>query len=602
MVAGGGVLGSQIAFQSAVHDFDVTLYDIDEEAAKAARKKIEAYIPRYVEDLGLDEDDLQKAADSIKITTDLKEAAQDADLVVEAIAENLDIKKDFYSDLNELAKEDTIFATNSSALLPSDFKDATGRTDKFLALHFANEIWDRNMAEVMGTKDTNSEVYETVKQFARDIGMVPTELNFEKAGYVLNTLLIPVLRSARELFSKEIAKYEDIDRVWLRGHNSSLGPFGMLDIVGLATPLEQAKSLYEESGEDWHKTFIDFAQDKIDKGESGKQDGKGFYDYPNPAFEQEEFFENRQEIQDLKHDIKKVLVAGAGVLGSQIAYQTATGGFDVVLYDISEDALEAGKEKLEAIAKDYAEDMGVSQDQANDYLNQIKLTSDIEEAANDVDLVIEAVSENPDVKESFYSDLCQVISDKTGIATNTSTLLPSDLEGMTDRPEKFAALHFANQIWKQNTGEVMPGTQTSDEFFDQLQAFARDIHLLVLPLRKEKAGYLINSMLTPHLLSALDLLASGAADLETIDRTWMIGYDEDRGPFATIDRVGLQTTKDIAELRLNQAEDDQEKESLRRIIDLLQEKIDKGESGAADGKGFYTYPDPAYQSENFLKA
>ena len=114
MVAGGGVLGSQIAFQSAVHDFDVTLYDIDEEAAKAARKKIEAYIPRYVEDLGLDEDDLQKAADSIKITTDLKEAAQDADLVVEAIAENLDIKKDFYSDLNELAKEDTIFATNSS--------------------------------------------------------------------------------------------------------------------------------------------------------------------------------------------------------------------------------------------------------------------------------------------------------------------------------------------------------------------------------------------------------------------------------------------------------------------------------------------------------
>ena len=604
-IAGGGVLGSQIAFQTAASGFNVTLYDIDEDAAEAARGKLKDLIPRYQEDLGIDEAKLKEVVDGITITTDLEEAASEADLVVEAIAENIDVKKDFYSDLNKVAKEDTIFATNSSALLPSDFKDATGRTDKFLALHFANEIWDRPMAEVMGTEDTDSEVYETVKQFARDIHMTPIELNFEKAGYVLNNLLIPLLRAGIELYANGIAEPEVIDKTWMKGHDSPMGPFAMIDIIGLGTPLEQMKAIYEETKEDWRKDFIDFAQDKIDKGESGKFDGKGFYEYPNPAFEADDFFENPKEIQDLKHDFKKVMVAGAGVLGSQIAYLTASGGFDVVLYDIDEEAIENGKETLEGIAKEYAEDMDVSKDQANEYLDRITLTSDIKEAASDVDLVIEAVSENPDIKESFYGDLAEVLPEEAYIATNTSTLLPSDLEGMTDRPEKFAALHFANRIWKNNSGEVMPGTKTSDEFFDKLQAFARDIGLLVLPLHKEKDGYIVNSILIPYLTNALDLLATGAADLETIDRTWILGYKRDKGPFASIDTVGLETMKNIIDLNKDKAEeagDEEEVEKLSQILDLLNDKIDKGETGRAAGKGFYTYPNPAYEADDFLEA
>ncbi|EKU93795.1 3-hydroxybutyryl-CoA dehydrogenase [Alloiococcus otitis] len=601
-IAGGGVLGSQIAFQTAVSGFNVTVYDIDENAAKSARKKIDNFIPSYVADLGKDEDELKKIADNITYTTNLKEAAQDADLVIEAIAENLDIKRDFYSDLNEAAGPDTIFATNSSSLLPSDFKDATGRPDKFLAIHFANEIWKRNIAEVMGTEDTDPEVYQTVKQFAQDIHMVPIELNFEKAGYVLNSLLIPILDAAKELLGKGIATVDVIDKTWMKAGGNGLGPFGILDMIGLRTDLEISKTKYQSNQQDWLKGYIEEAEEKVEKGQIGKQDGKGFYDYPNPAFESDDFFNNPEDIKELKHGFKKVLVAGAGVLGSQIAYLTATGDFQVVLYDIDQDAIDSGKERLEDIAKQYAGDMDVSQDQADKYLDNISLTTDIKEAADDVDLVIEAVSENPDIKRSFYGDLTEVLPDKAYIATNTSSLLPSDLEGMTDRPEKFASLHFANRIWKNNTGEVMPGSQTSDEFFDKLLAFARDIHLLVLPLKKEKDGYILNSILIPHLIAALDLVASGAAEVETIDKTWMISQQVDRGPFAKIDRIGLETVKNIISIRRDKAGDSKEGQKLQKILDLLNEKIDKNEGGMGSGKGFYTYPDPAFEQDAFLKA
>ncbi|EKU93766.1 3-hydroxybutyryl-CoA dehydrogenase [Alloiococcus otitis] len=606
VVAGGGVLGSQIALQTAVSGFKVTVYDISEDSLQASKEKMEGFIPRYQEESKKDfgRQALDQALADIIFTTDLKEAAQDADLVVESIPENFDIKHEFYEELSNLAQEDTIFATNTSSFLPSDLKEFTGRPDRFVALHFANEIWKRNLAEVMRTDDTDNDVYETIKQFARDIGMVPIELNFEKAGYILNSLLIPLLNAAKELLGKGIAKPEVIDKTWMKAGRLASGPFGIIDMIGLGTELEITKSQYEESHEEWQKNYLDVIEEKVQRGETGKDSGKGFYEYPNPAFEAENFFDNPAEIKDLKHDFKKIMIAGAGVLGSQIAYLTAAAGFDAILYDISDEALESGKEKLQSIVHQYSEDMDVPEDQAVKYLDRISLTSDIKEAADDVDLVIEAVSENPEIKRSFYGDLADVLPEKAYIATNTSTLLPSDLEDMTDRPEKFAALHFANRIWKQNTGEVMPGSKTSDDFFDKLQAFSRDIQLMVLPLRKEKDGYILNSILIPHLVSALDLLASGAADVETIDKTWMIfkyGDESKAGPFSQIDRIGLETMKNIVEIRKDKAGNEEERRSLINILDLLDEKIAKNETGMAVGKGFYEYPNPAYEADDFLE-
>lgn len=191
-VLGTGVLGSQIAFQTAFHGFEVTAYDIDDKAITAARARFDELATVYQQDVdGADASNTSATAAGITLTTDLAVAASEADLIIEAVPEVLEIKRDLYGKLATLAPERTVFATNSSTLLPSDIVDATGRPDRFLALHFANHVWKFNTAEVMGTEQTDPAVFQAVVAFARAIGMVPIELHKEKAGYVLNSLLVP---------------------------------------------------------------------------------------------------------------------------------------------------------------------------------------------------------------------------------------------------------------------------------------------------------------------------------------------------------------------------------------------------------------------------
>src|SRR5699024_8798435 len=163
--------------------------------------RFELLAQRYQKDgvEGADEETTRAAIDRLTLTADLGDSVREADLVIEAIPELISLKRDTYERLGELAPERTIFATNSSTLLPSELKDFTGRPEKFLALHFANEVWRCNIAEVMGTADTDPAVFDQVVSFAGAIGMVPIPLHQEKAGYVLNSLLVPLLHAGYDL-------------------------------------------------------------------------------------------------------------------------------------------------------------------------------------------------------------------------------------------------------------------------------------------------------------------------------------------------------------------------------------------------------------------
>ncbi|MGD3155646.1 3-hydroxyacyl-CoA dehydrogenase [Staphylococcus warneri] len=242
VVAGGGVLGSQIAFQSAFHGFNVTLYDINDEALEKVKERLNILKGRYLDDLDTTEEKVEQAYQSIQFSTSIPDAAKDADIVIEAIPEVVSIKTDFYKQLGESAPEKTIFATNSSTFAPSQFKDVTGRPEKFLALHFANEIWLRNTGEVMRTEDTSDEIFNEVLDFAKAIGMVPLPIQKEQPGYILNSLLVPLVTQAGYLLGNEIADYKMIDKTWMKATNDEHGPFGMNDIVGIATHLNIRKS------------------------------------------------------------------------------------------------------------------------------------------------------------------------------------------------------------------------------------------------------------------------------------------------------------------------------------------------------------------------
>ncbi|MFE9324412.1 3-hydroxyacyl-CoA dehydrogenase [Nocardia sp. NPDC052278] len=274
-VLGTGVLGSQIAFQTAFHGFDVTAYDISDEAIAGARDRFAKLAATYRIEVPGGDTKAEKTEAGIVATTDLAAAVQDADLVIEAVPEVLTIKEQTYRQLGELAPAKTIFATNSSTLLPSDIKDYTGRPDKFLALHFANQVWRYNTAEVMGTPETDPQVFRAVVEFAAAIGMEPIELHKEKAGYVLNSLLVPLLNAAMALGAGGFAEPEAVDKTWRIGTGAPVGPFQMLDVIGLTTPY----NILVNGGDEGQQLAAWLKTNYIDKGKLGIATGEGFYKY-----------------------------------------------------------------------------------------------------------------------------------------------------------------------------------------------------------------------------------------------------------------------------------------------------------------------------------
>jgi 3-hydroxybutyryl-CoA dehydrogenase len=276
-VLGTGVLGSQIAYATAYAGFHVTAYDIDDAALEAAKGRFEALARTYEAEVeGAAGGKATAALERISSSSDLAQAVADADLVIEAVPENLEIKRSTWQKVGAAAPERAIFATNSSTLLPSDFKDATGRPARFLALHFANHIWVQNTAEVMGTADTDPEVYATVVQFARDINMEPIEVKKEQPGYVLNSLLVPLLNAASALWVNGVADVETIDKTWRLGTGAPMGPFQIFDVIGMVTPYNIAKA----SDDPTQRRFAEILKtDFIDKGRLGVASGEGFYRY-----------------------------------------------------------------------------------------------------------------------------------------------------------------------------------------------------------------------------------------------------------------------------------------------------------------------------------
>lgn len=304
-VAGGGVLGSQIAFQTAYKGFNVTVWLRSEGSIDRAKPKFERWRDTYLAtleamktnkaayarglasspDLPAEEIDKLKAQvlaafDSLTFTTSYEEAAKDADLVIEAIAEDPAQKTAFYQELAKFLPEKTVLVTNSSTLLPSQFAEATGRPEKYLALHFANTIWRNNTAEVMGHPGTNPVYYRQVVEFADQIGMVPLQLHKEQPGYILNSMLVPFLSAAEALFANDVADPETIDKTWMLATGAPLGPFHILDVVGLVTAYNivvmnpQAKDPTTTPGKIAAKL-----KSYIDEGKTGINAGEGFFKY-----------------------------------------------------------------------------------------------------------------------------------------------------------------------------------------------------------------------------------------------------------------------------------------------------------------------------------
>ena len=293
----------------------------------------------------------------------------------------------------------------------------------------------------------------------------------------------------------------------------------------------------------------------------------------------------------------RITTAGAGTMGSQVAWQMAFHGKHVTVYD----AIPAGLEKGKAFHREYAEHFvkrrGATPKQIDDTFARITYTTDLAAAVRDADLISESVPEAMAIKESFWREASRHAPARTVFTTNTSTLTPSALAGFVDRPQKFLALHFAIGVWDSNIGEVMGHPGTDPSVFESLLKFAGEIGLVPIPIRKEQSGYIINSLLVPWCTAALDLLVRGVSDYESIDRTWMITMQSSMGPCGMMDRMGLGVVYHVAKLIGETTPNTQALASARYLDEGF---IQKGRLGVASGQGFYSYPNPSYAQPGFI--
>lgn len=322
-------------------------------------------------------------------------------------------------------------------------------------------------------------------------------------------------------------------------------------------------------------------------------------------------------------ELNNIVVAGGGVLGSQIAFQSAYCGHKVTIWLRSEGSIGRCQPKLDALKKSYHEsieemkkaesaadpawcpgiaDFGSFDPEAcakrvDEAYDSLTLELDLAKAVSDADLVIESMAEVADQKSAFFKKLAPLMPEKTIVVTNSSSLLPSQFTKDVGRADRYLALHFANTIWKHNVTEVMVQEKTSDASFDAVMKFAESIRMIPLPVNKEKAGYLLNSMLIPWLLSGLDLYANGISDPKSIDLAWTSGTGAPKGPFQVFDTVGLTTAYNIVEQY--QKVPGIATPLLRKMMlpynfkgmeKILKEYIDAGKLGKTAGEGFYTYP------------
>ncbi|MCF6278877.1 MAG: 3-hydroxyacyl-CoA dehydrogenase [Flavobacteriaceae bacterium] len=289
-IAGAGTLGSQIAWQTAFKGFNVTVYDAFEKGLKRGKQLHQQYASIFLKTRSVSQQEIDGTFARLSYTTNLKEAVKDADLISESIPENLEIKKAFYIELSKVAPEKTIFTTNSSTLLPSQYSEEIGRPEKFLALHFANWIWDANIGEVMGHPKTKPENFNRVVEFSKEIGMVPIPIHKEQHSYVINSLLGPLLSAAGNLLVNEVADFETIDKTWMITSGTKMGPCAIMDMVGLETIYNIEKLWSDRTGEEDRKARVDYYKKYfIDTNKLGMKTGEGFYKYPKPAYRNPDF-------------------------------------------------------------------------------------------------------------------------------------------------------------------------------------------------------------------------------------------------------------------------------------------------------------------------
>ncbi|MFX0014826.1 MAG: 3-hydroxyacyl-CoA dehydrogenase family protein [Promethearchaeota archaeon] len=276
-VMGAGLMGNGIAQVCAQAGFEVALRDIEDRFVENGMNNIKKNLSRGVNKGKMTQEEMNQIVNRIKGTTDLKAAAYNADVVIEAIIENRDLKREVFAELDEICKPECIFASNTSSISITDMASATKRPEKFIGMHFFNPVPVMRLVEIIKGYDTSDETYLFTDELSKKLGKETVLVN-EAPGFAVNRLLLPFLLEAIFTLQEGVATVEDLDKAITLGLNHPMGPLTLLDFVGLDTALFIADYMYGEFQDSKYRAPT-LLRKMVRAGHFGRKTGKGFYDY-----------------------------------------------------------------------------------------------------------------------------------------------------------------------------------------------------------------------------------------------------------------------------------------------------------------------------------
>ncbi len=577
-VVGCGTMGSGICEMVARAGYTVVFHEISDEAVANGKERIARSVGRAVERGKMDQADADALLSRIGSTTDFKDLG-DSDLIIEAVPEHLDLKKSVFAALDEVAKDETIFATNTSSLPVIDMAVATKRPSRVLGFHFFNPAQVMKLVELVHTVATEPEVVEIAKGFAESLGKTPVACR-DRAGFIANLLLFPYLNSATRTYDQGYASREDIDAAMKLGCGHPMGPLELLDLIGLDSGYEICEALWRQFRDD-QDAPAPLLKQFVVAGYLGRKTGRGFYNYEAPESSKVTDAVVRDKGAG-SSDITKIGVVGTGLMASGIAQVAAKAGNEVILRGRSEASIKKSKAAVQKFLEKSVSKGKMEQAAADEILDRITTTLEFSDLA-ECDLVIEAVAEDLPIKEEVFRELDRSTKPEAILATTTSSLPVVDLAAVTERPDRVIGLHFFNPAPVMKLVEIVRTVATAEEVEERSTAWIESIGKH--PVRcRDRAGFIVNFLLFPYLNDAVHMHEQGYGTPEDIDAAMKLGCAHPMGPFELMDIVGLDVTYAI----LNSLHEEF-RERRYAPAPLLEHMVRAGYLGRKSGRGFYNY-------------
>jgi 3-hydroxybutyryl-CoA dehydrogenase len=535
-VIGLGTMGAGIAEVFARNGFTVIGIELTDEAVERGRGHLAHSTGRAVSRGKMSEEQQAEILGRISFATDLS-ALADADFVVEAVVESLEVKKDLFRRLDDIVDPDAILATNTSSLPVTEISTANSRPGRVVGLHFFNPAPVQNLVEIVRTVVTEPAVLADVQALVARLGKNPVVCG-DKAGFIANTLLFGYLNHAVSMYEGKYATREDIDAAMRFGCGYPMGPLALLDLIGLDTAYEILETMYRQGRDRLHAPAPILKQ-MVTAGLLGRKTGRGFYTYEredSPVVVPDDKTPSADDRPELRHDIRTVGVVGTGTMAAGIVEVFAKSGYDVLYVGRSQDKVDG---VLATITRSFDKQIQrgrATEEQKAEVLGRLTGTTSLDDLSR-VEIVVEAIAEDLAIKTTLFENLDEICKPGTILATTTSSLPIISLARATSRPQDVIGMHFFNPAPVMKLVEVVSTVATDDAVAETVRALCDKVGKVAVSCG-DRAGFIVNALLFPYLNDAVKMLEAHYATADDIDTAMKQGCALPMGPFELLDVVG----------------------------------------------------------------